>query len=253
MLAKQGSLLSLGKGCDQTKQVFPGSRRQEASTTCPSRYPCHVITAGSIRKTLAGLQWRHMTLDAERRGAVTDTPQRMDQRCHHLTLQLPLGFFPLFSLADIWACCCSYLVVGSFAVGESVSQTARVLAQSSRYNPAGLCRMTSQSANGNSDLATTVNRPLAFPVCQTCLEGDTLSCRTCRCVFPGQALVLMSRGLWQEVAVLSLPWAVLTLLSLETASDTQPLYSSGFFLARVSIRLTAAVTTPCQSTQYTME
>ena len=37
-----------------------------------------------------------------------------------------------------------------------------------------------------------------------------------------------------------------TLLSLETDSDTQPLYSSGLFIARACIRLTAAVTTPCQ-------
>ena len=38
---------------------------------------------------------------------------------------------------------------------------------------------------------------------------------------------------------------ILTLLSLETASDTQPLYSSGFFFTKASIKLAADVTTPC--------
>jgi len=37
----------------------------------------------------------------------------------------------------------------------------------------------------------------------------------------------------------------ITRLSLETESETEPLYSSGYFTARVCIRLTAAVTTPC--------
>ena len=36
----------------------------------------------------------------------------------------------------------------------------------------------------------------------------------------------------------------LTLLNRDTASPTQPLYSSGFFFANISIRLTADVTTP---------
>jgi len=37
----------------------------------------------------------------------------------------------------------------------------------------------------------------------------------------------------------------LTLLSRETESETDPLYSSGYFMASVCMRLTAAVTTPC--------
>ncbi len=36
----------------------------------------------------------------------------------------------------------------------------------------------------------------------------------------------------------------LTLDNLETASETQPLYSSGFFLTNASINEDAAVTTP---------
>ena len=44
--------------------------------------------------------------------------------------------------------------------------------------------------------------------------------------------------------VSSLPLRRLTLLNLETARDTEVLNSSGFFCAKVVMRLVAAVTTP---------
>jgi len=44
---------------------------------------------------------------------------------------------------------------------------------------------------------------------------------------------------------------ILTLLSRETESETEPLYSSGYFMASVCIKLTAAVTTPCTHSSHT--
>jgi hypothetical protein len=41
-----------------------------------------------------------------------------------------------------------------------------------------------------------------------------------------------------------IPTHELTRLNRETANDTQPLYSSGFFFTKASIKLAAAVTTP---------
>lgn len=82
-----------------------------------------------------------------------------------------------------------------------------------------------------------------FVVCLATASDHKCKYFTCNCEF-FEPQTLIHNAIWLYLIRQWNYFKNLTLLSRDTANDTHPLYSSGFFFTSASIRLVAAVTTP---------